>query len=235
MPIDGSGVALGAALPRQNVAARVADRGMPAEGPVPTLSRGSRLIIAVVTTGAGAPRDSWFSPKIEVRASPVEGLGSFAVQRIEPGEVVEVWGERADGKLVVTYTADRGLAEGARAKGKEVGQWDDDLYSIEDRGADEGYFLNHSCDSNLWFKGAFTLVARRGAEPGEELTIDYALFEADEAFRAPWACRCGTEYCRGTVTGRDWQLADVQARYAGHFSPLLEKRIASQRSGLPGR
>ena len=95
-----------------------------------------------------------------------------------------MWGERADGRLVVTYTADRGLAEAARAEGRDVGQWDDDPYSIEERGAGEGYFLNHSCDSNLWFEGAFTLVARRGAEPGEELTIDYALFEADEAFRA---------------------------------------------------
>jgi hypothetical protein len=205
---------------------------MPGEGPVPTLSRGSRLIIAVVTTGA--PRDSWFSPKIEVRASPVEGRGSFAAQRIEPGEVVEVWGERVNGRLVVIYTADRGLAERARAEGKGVGQWDEGLYSIEEKGADEGYFLNHSCDSNLWFEGAFTLLTRRRAEPGEELTIDYALFEADEAFGAPWLCRCGTEGCRGTVTGRDWQLADVQARYAGHFSPLLEKRIARQRSGLPG-
>jgi hypothetical protein len=126
----------------------------------------------VVTTGAGAPRDSWFSPKIEVRTSSVEGRGSFAVQRIDPGEVVEVWGERSEGKLVVTYTTDRGLAERARAKGKDVKQWDDDLYGIEDRGADEGYFLSHSCDSNLWFKDAFSLLARRGAEPGEELTID---------------------------------------------------------------
>jgi hypothetical protein len=156
----------------------------------------------VVTTGAGAPRDSWFSPKIEVRTSSVEGRGSFAVQRIDPGEVVEVWGERSEGKLVVTYTTDRGLAERARAKGKDVMQWDDDLYSLEERGADEGYFLNHSCDSNLWFKDAFTLLARRGAEPGEELTIDCALFEGDEAFRASWHCRCGTENCRGTVTGR---------------------------------
>ncbi len=189
----------------------------------------------MVTTGAGAPRDSWFSPKIEVRTSSVEGRGSFAVQRIDPGEVVEVWGERSEGKLVVTYTTDRGLAERARAKGKDVKQWDDDLYGIEDRGADEGYFLNHSCDSNLWFKDAFSLLARRGAEPGEELTIDYALFEADEAFRASWLCRCGTKNCRGIVSGRDWQLADVQARYVGHFSPLLEKRIARQRSGRPGQ
>jgi len=60
----------------------------------------------------------------------------------------------------------------------------------------------------------------------------YALFETDEAFRASWRCRCGTENCRGTVTGRDWQLADLQARYVGHFSPLLEKRIARQRCCL---
>jgi len=201
--------------------------------PEPTLSPRSGPTMAVVTTGAGAPRDSWFSPKIEVRMSSVDGRGSFAAQRIEPGEAVEVWGERANGRLVVTYTTDRGLAERARAKGKDVMQWDDDLYSIEERGSDEGYLLNHSCGSNLWFKDAFTLLARRGVEPGEEVTIDYALLEADEAFRASWHCRCGTKNCRGTVTGRDWQLADVQARYAGHFSPLLEKRIARQRSGLP--
>jgi hypothetical protein len=27
------------------------------------------------------------------------------------------------------------------------------------------------------------------------------------------------------LTGRDWKRVDVQARYAGYFSPLLEKRI----------
>lgn len=100
-------------------------------------------------------------------------------------------------------------------------------------GADDGYFLNHSCDPNLWFEDAFTLVARRRVEPGEELTIDYMLFEADESFRASWRCCCGARSCRGTFTGRDWQLADVQARYAGHFSPLLEKRVARERSELP--
>lgn len=193
------------------------------------------LPYCAVTTDTGAPRDSWFSPKIEVRTSPVQGRGSFAAERIEPGEVVEVWGERSDGRLVVTYTTDRDVAESARAQGKDVMQWDDDLYSIEERGADEGYFLNHSCDPNLWFKDAFILMARNPVEPGEELTIDYALFEADDAFRASWRCRCGSVTCRGTVTGRDWQLADVQARYAGHFSPLLEKRIAKGRSGPSGR
>ena len=34
---------------------------------------------------------------------------------------------------------------------------------------------------------------RLGDEPGEELTVNYALFEADEAFSASWLSRCGTD------------------------------------------
>ena len=181
------------------------------------------------------PTDSWFSPKIELRSSPVHGHGSFATEPVEIGEVVEVWGEWVEGSQVVTYTSDPAAAGSARAEGKVVTQWDDGLYSIEERGAVEGYFLNHSCNCNLWFEDAFTLVARHRVESGEELTIDYALFEDDEQFRAPWRCRCRAQVCRGTVTGQDWQLADVQARYAGHFSPLLAKKIASRSRNLPGR
>jgi hypothetical protein len=42
------------------------------------------------------------------------------------------------------------------------------------KGADDGYYLNHSCGSTLGFKGAFTLVARRAITPGDEVTLDYA-------------------------------------------------------------
>jgi hypothetical protein len=38
-----------------------------------------------------------------------------------------------------------------------------------------------------------TLVARRGVAPAEELTIDYALFELDLAWKSRWRCRCGDE------------------------------------------
>jgi uncharacterized protein len=42
-------------------------------------------------------------------------------------------------------------------------------------------------------------------------------------------CRCGGTGCRGTVTGADWHRADLQARYRGHFSPFIERRIAGTR------
>ena len=61
--------------------------------------------------------------------------------------------------------------------------------------------------------------------PGEELTVDYALFEAVEDFVAGWECVCGSNVCRKRVTGKDWRLLALQDRYAGHFLPLIGKRI----------
>jgi hypothetical protein len=31
--------------------------------------------------------------------------------------------------------------------------------------------------------------------------------------------------CRGHVSGTDWMLSELQARYAGFFSPYIARRI----------
>jgi uncharacterized protein len=177
-------------------------------------------------TPLSVPHNSWYSPKIAVRTSPIHGIGTFAVEPIARGEVVEVWGEHADGEQVVSYTSDSDAVRKAEREGMAVMQWDDDLYSIEEQGADTGYFLNHSCDSNLGFGDAFTLIGRRPIEPGEELTLDYVLFETDELFVASWQCGCGDDSCRQTPRGTDWRRPDLQDRYSGLFTPILAKRIA---------
>lgn len=41
-------------------------------------------------------------------------------------------------------------------------------------------------------------------------------------------CRCGSVRCRDTVTGRDWQLPDLQQRYGKHWVPVLLERIADR-------
>ena len=94
---------------------------------------------------------------------------------------------------------DRETSERARAEGKLIMQLDDDLYSAEDPGEDETYFMNHSCEPNVWMADTVTLVTRRCISPGEELTIDYALFEAVEDFMAEWECVCGSNSCRKRV------------------------------------
>ena len=171
------------------------------------------------------PKESWFSPKIEVRNSPVHGKGTFAKGPIKKGEAVEIWGEYWQGKQTLEYTDDKEKGEAARKQAKAVMQWDTDLWSIEERGSDDGYFINHSCDSNLWFNDAFTLSARKDIEPEEELTLDYSLFERDD-YVSDWQCSCGSPVCRKVITGKDWQREYVQGKYRNHFSPLINKRIA---------
>ncbi|MFZ2202621.1 MAG: SET domain-containing protein-lysine N-methyltransferase [Microgenomates group bacterium] len=163
----------------------------------------------------------WISPKAKLGSSGIGGRGIFAKSVINEGEKIVIWKGN--------YTNSEGAHE-AEKLGKLIMRWDDDLYSVEDRGEDQGYFINHSCDPNLWLNDAHTLVARREIQPGEELTADYALWEADEDYVSKWGCGCGSSFCRKKVTGKDWRLNELQERYRGHFSPLINKRILKQTS-----
>lgn len=166
------------------------------------------------------PKETWISPKIEIRKSPLGGKGMFALEDIKEGEKVLVWG----GEWGKDYV-DKIDANKAKQEGKLIMQWDDDLFSVETPGDSPGYFINHSCDPNAWMIDAFTHVARRDIKKGEEVTNDYAFMEADENFVADWNCKCGSPLCRGKFTGKDWRLPELQKRYRNHFSPLINKRI----------
>ena len=164
-------------------------------------------------------KQDWKSSKVVIKTSPIEGKGMFANEDINRGEKLIVWG----GNYVNKKEAGK-----YRKQGKLVMQWDDDLFSYEDCGDDDGYFINHSCDSNMWMADAYTLVASRDIKKGEELTADYVLWEADENYISKWECKCGSDLCRKRVTGKDWYNQDLQKRYKGHFSPLINKRIKNK-------
>ncbi len=164
------------------------------------------------------PAESWLDPRIELRSSPRGGKGLFAREPIATGETVIRWGGSS-------YTDEAG-ARAAALAGKAVMQWERQIFSVESDEEDEAFLINHGCDPNVWMHDAFTLVARRDIAPGEELLVDYALFEASEDYVARWNCHCGSALCRTRVTGRDWRLPELRVRYHGHFSPLLNERIA---------
>jgi hypothetical protein len=69
--------------------------------------------------------------------------------------------------------------------------------------------------------------ARRDIAAGEELTFDYALCTVNSAWHID-PCACGSPLCRRRVTGDDWRRKDLQQRYAGHFSPFINERIARE-------
>ena len=168
----------------------------------------------------------------ETRPSPIEGNGCFATVSIPAGTIVE----RFVGEEVTLADLHRIEAEGRYHSSLAMGEGRHLLLAVIDPresavdlevGSGVGGF-NHSCDSNLWMQDEVTVIARREIAVGEELTLDEALISDDPEFTM--ACRCGARVCRGTVTGADWRLPAVQQRYAGHFSPFLNQRVAALRA-----
>jgi hypothetical protein len=159
------------------------------------------------------PEESWLDPRVEVRTSTIEGRGLFATAPIAAGEVVETLGGKLDAD------EDRsGLGPNAHSSLAI-----DEGINLVQAGDDPVQYGNHSCDPNLWMADEVTVIARRPIEAGEELTIDYALQTGYEGWSM--TCSCGAPDCRGVVTGRDWRDPELQRRYAGHWSPFLQRRI----------
>lgn len=162
------------------------------------------------------PKKDWISPKIEIKNTGTRGKGMFAIAPISKGEEVIIWG----GNYV-----NKEQAEKAKSEGKLIMQFDEDLFSVEDRGESSSYFINHSCNPNVWMKDSFSLETIKDINIGEELNADYVLWETDENKISNWECQCGSENCRHIITGKDWQIPALQEKYRGHFLPLIERRI----------
>jgi hypothetical protein len=159
----------------------------------------------------------WIDPRLEMRPSPIASRGLFACQPIQAGEAVLIWGG-------TVYTSADIWA--GKANPETVAILDDGLYLADpvDSSPPEDYSLNHSCDPNLWMQDAITLITRRSIERNEELTADYALWLFDQGWFL-YPCYCGSPLCRKKVTDRDWMLPELQTRYAGHFTPYLNRLI----------
>jgi hypothetical protein len=78
---------------------------------------------------------------------------------------------------------------------------------------------------NCALRGTNVIVADRDIAPGETITYDRGTVMGDETDH--FECHCGSPACRGTVTGRDWMLPELQLRYRGRFSPYLAARISA--------
>ena len=141
-------------------------------------------------------------PLIEVRPSPLHGLGVFALRRIAKGtRVLEYLGER-----ISHEEADRRY-EGKGAHDNHTFLFIADDTTVIDAGVDgnEARFVNHACDGNCEsvIEGSRVFIdALRSIAPGEELTYDYQIQrERDDPpdIDAIFACRCGQPGCRGTM------------------------------------
>jgi uncharacterized protein len=159
---------------------------------------------------------SFISPKLEGRAESIkEGAGVFARAPVKTGELLVVWGGYIVTEEQLTHIS-------SKDRKRTVLQVEEQLYLVTFRDG-PAEWVNHSCNPNAGMSGQIALVAMYNIAPGNEVCLDYAM--ADGSPFDEFACTCGTPHCRQQVTGNDWRIPELRERYAGYFSPYLQRRI----------
>jgi SET domain-containing protein len=164
------------------------------------------------------------SEKVEVRSSGIDRKGVFALEKILAGELISIWGG-----YIISFQE---LQDLANTSFPEI-----DNYAIEvadgffiigskDGTLEDDDYFNHSCDPNAGMQGHLLFVALRDIQPGEEITYDYVMTDADFDDYS-FDCHCGSPHCRKKVTTQDWKISALQRRYAGFFSHYVQSKIDS--------
>ena len=162
---------------------------------------------------------SYLSSKLEGRPKANgSGNGIYSLEPIKKGELVAVFGG-----VVYEWDAFIHLPELERSLCIQV----EDRHFLVPRPIGEGDYVNHSCNPNAGLSGQIGLVAMRDIKVGEEVCFDYAM--SDTMPYDEFECGCGQPNCRGNITGNDWQKSELQKRYAGFFSPHVQRKIDTQR------
>lgn len=164
---------------------------------------------------------------VEVRPSPIAGLGVFATAPIAAGALIRRYA------IVRTVTPDTPL-DPAAGEAIEHCTWVDGAMLLVD--APDRHF-NHRCDPNAvkrFADGSIQLFARRDIGAGEEITHDYVM-NVDGGSR--WRCDCGAARCRGLVEASFFDLPDALLReYVDDLAPwfvaLHGERVEALRTRL---
>jgi hypothetical protein len=163
----------------------------------------------------GFMNNSYLSAKLEAHGVRDEDyVRVVAREPIEVDELLVMWGG-----VVTTKQTFEELPDEKRRRSLQI---EENLFLVPSQ-MDDADFVNHSCDPNTWIEGHAALRARRTIAADEEITFDYAM--TDGCDYDEFECLCGSQLCRGKVTGSDWQSPELQQRYGTHFSPYLLRRM----------
>ncbi len=160
---------------------------------------------------------------VQVRPSPIEGLGLFALRPFVAGERIRQI------TIVREVTPDAPLREdlGERIDHCDYPDGRVVLLGFPDR------HLNHSCDPNAYVAhepDRCALVARRAIAAGDEITCDY---NVNITGGTAWPCHCGAPRCRGDTVGDFFRLpVEVQREYRSLLAHWFVTRHRSRLAAL---
>jgi D-alanine-D-alanine ligase-like ATP-grasp enzyme len=182
---------------------------------------------ALVETRYTAHIDSWglFAGRDMTAGTIIQNNEESAVHVVSKSHVLQHWegaprDARGDAPMtsLQTWTNFRAYA------------WpiSDNLCVLWNPNPDKWRPLNHSCDPNAWnaLGNGLNVVARRHITAGEEITMDYATFVGFFPEMTSFPCRCGSELCRGMITGLDIITVPTLAqRYHGHMTDYVARKV----------
>lgn len=176
--------------------------------------------VGVTPTGISV-RCNYLTPKAEAVPLPGKGFGSVAREPIVRGEVLATFGG-----LLCDRATLFSLDDDRRHRSIQI---DDDKFYAGPPIREPGDSINHSCSPNGGPRNSTQIIALRNISVGEELTFDYGTTDGGDYDE--FDCACGTDSCRGTVSGNDWRRTDVRERHGAMFSPYLLRRMITARNG----
>lgn len=177
--------------------ARATTKKKPAKAAKKTVKKTARRA-RVSRPGKAGPVNEW----MELRRSPIHGLGAFALTDIPKGtRIIEYVGEK-----ISNAEADR------RYDDETMKNHHTFLFILNSKQCidaafegNESRFINHSCDPNAEAfipRGRIWIEAIKDIPKGAEIAYDYA-FEDDAKYTIEdyrrYGCRCGAKNCRGTI------------------------------------
>ena len=152
---------------------------------------------------------------VEVRSSPIQGLGVFALAPYSAGQCIR------EITVVREITPEAPLRE-------ELGELADHCDYPDGRVVLLGFpdrHINHSCDPNAYvqYKQDHSfLCARRDITVGEEITCDYNM---NITGGTSWPCHCGAARCRGETIGDFFKLPiGIQLEYQPQLAEWFVRR-----------
>jgi hypothetical protein len=169
---------------------------------------------------------TWADDRVSVKASSIDGSGLFATRDIPAGTVIMIWGG------VVVERRNFDYAQYRRETVVPISENHYLALPSSDSGEALDVYLNHSCEPTAWLIDEVTVVARRHIHAGEEITTEFATwfdYEPGESYSQDWVCKCASPHCRKVLSAQDWRRVELQERFAGHFTPFLERRIEEER------
>ncbi len=146
-----------------------------------------------------------------ISSSKIAGNGLFASRQLPKGEFLfEVTGQVIEHKYEPNFSS-----TGPNWMGFGINKW---IKTDENHPWTK---LNHSCDPNVGFAGDFRIVTIRDVQPGEELTIDYAITDADPYWSMD--CACGSSNCRKNIYGFTHLSDDLKRKYADFIPNWMQQ------------